>query len=175
MSLRPTLRYSSPRPGALVSRVRALVAGFVLLFAAVAIGTAGAVAIDQPLEFENERQEEQYYRLTQKLRCTVCQSETIYESGAKLAADMRERVYEMTVDGHSEEEIIDYMTRRYGDYVLYKPPFQLNTALLWVSPFLLLIIGGVTWLQVVRRRRAVETELTESERRALERFRRGDS
>lgn len=175
MSLRTNLRCSRPRLGALASRLRALLASFALFLGAGTIGTAGAVAVDQPLEFENERQEEQYYRLVEKLRCTVCQSETIYESGAQLAADMREQVYEMTVNGRSEEEIIDYMTQRYGDYVLYKPPFQLNTALLWVTPFLLLIIGGITWLQVVRRRRSVDTELSESERRALERFRHGDS
>ncbi len=137
---------------------------------------AAAIAIGEPLEFETEEQEEQYYNLVRKLRCTVCQTETIYESHAELAADMRQQVYDMTTDGAGEEEIIEYMTQRYGDYVRYKPPLQMNTALLWVSPFLLLIVGGIAWLHVVRRRRqaTLQAELTESERRALERFRRGD-
>lgn len=148
----------------------ALLLGFALA------NPAGAVAIEEPLEFDTEEQREQYYTLVRELRCTVCQSETIYESPAEFSADMREKVYEMTINGHSKEEIIDFMTSRYGDYVRYKPPMQLNTALLWVSPFLLLVIGVITWLQVVRRRRQLAArggDLTESERRALERFRRG--
>ncbi|ABM62138.1 cytochrome c-type biogenesis protein [Halorhodospira halophila] len=152
-----------------------LVALFLLAGAAMA-APAGAVSIGEPLEFETEEQEEQYYTLVRQLRCTVCQTETIYESPAELAGDMRRRVYEMTVDGYDKDEIVDFMTARYGDYVRYNPPLQMNTALLWVSPFLLLVIGGVAWLQVVRHRqqKAAQTDLSESERRALERFRRGD-
>jgi cytochrome c-type biogenesis protein CcmH len=149
--------------------VLALLAGLVLA------APASAVAIGEPLEFETEEQREQYYSLVRQLRCTVCQSETIYESPSDFSADMRQRVYEMTINGRSKDEIIKFMTERYGDYVRYKPPMQLNTALLWVSPFLLLVVGVITWLQVVRRRRqlAKRGDLTESERRALERFRRG--
>lgn len=149
---------------------------FALLLGLALTAPAGAVAIEEPLEFDNEEQRQQYYTLVRELRCTVCQSETIYESPAEFSADMRDRVYEMTINGRSKEEIIEFMTSRYGDYVRYRPPMQLNTALLWVSPFLLLVIGVITWLQVVRRRRQIAArggDLTESERRALERFRRG--
>ncbi len=171
----PTASQPAP-PGRGLARLRALLAALVLTLGVDLTGPTAGIAIGQPLEFDNEAQEAQYYSLIQKLRCTVCQTETIYESRADLAADMRSRVYEMTRNGASEEEIIEFMTSRYGDYVRYNPPLQLNTALLWVSPFLLLVIGGVAWLQVVRRRRqaAAETELSESERRALERLRRGD-
>ncbi len=167
---------AQPAPGRCLARLRALLAALVLMLGVDLTGPMAGISIGQPLEFDNEAQEEQYYSLIQKLRCTVCQTETIYESRADLAADMRSRVYEMTRNGASEDEIIQFMTSRYGDYVRYNPPLQLNTALLWVSPFLLLVIGGVAWLQVVRRRKqvAAETELSESERRALERLRRGD-
>ncbi len=176
MSVRVDPKPAPPQRSALGWRLRALGIGLLLVAAVALAAPAGAVSIGQPLDFETEEQEEQYYKLVRQLRCTVCQTETIYESPAELAADMRRRVYEMTVDGYSEDEIVDFMTARYGDYVRYNPPMQMNTALLWVSPFLLLVIGGVAWIQVVRRRRllAAQGELTESERRALERFRRGD-
>lgn len=112
-----------------------------------------AVAIGQPLEFDDQAQERQYQKLVKELRCTVCQSESVYESNAALAADVRRRVYEMTLAGASEQEIIDFMVTRYGNYVRYRPPLQKDTLLLWSSPFLLLLVGGLIWWQVVHRRR----------------------
>lgn len=176
MTERLGLRKLQRRPHAGLRLRGLLAAGLAaVLLALMATTPAHAVAIGEPLDFETEAQEEQYYTLVRQLRCTVCQTETIYESPADLAGDMRRQVYEMTVDGAGKDEIVDYMTQRYGDYVRYNPPLQMNTALLWVSPFLLLIIGGIAWLQVIRRRQqmAAQTELTDSERRALERFRRG--
>ncbi|MBK1734761.1 cytochrome C biogenesis protein [Halorhodospira abdelmalekii] len=171
--LRPAQHHRAP--GALAG-LRALGAVLLLLAGVLVAAPATAISIGQPLEFETEAQREQYYTLVRELRCTVCQTETIYESPAPLAADMRRRVYQMTIEGYSKNEVIEFMTHRYGDFVRYRPPLQFNTALLWVSPFLLLVVGGVAWLQVVRRRQqmAAHSDLTESERRALERFRRGD-
>ena len=141
------------------------------------LGMSGVIAegVVQPVQFEDAEKEEQYQRLLRELRCTVCQSETIYESRAPLAADMRRRVYDMTKEGQSEEVIIDFMVQRYGDYVRYRPAMQSNTFLLWVSPFLALIVGGIIWVQLVRRRNSTEetsTELTEEQRKQLERLRR---
>ena len=163
MSLRGTLTYP----------LRALVVAALATAVVLSAGNAGAVAIGEPVEFESEAKERQYSRLVRELRCTVCQSETIYESNAPLAADMRRRVYEMTAEGRSEEEIIDFLVQRYGDYVRYRPPLQANTILLWTSPFLALVVGGGIWFTVVRQRRALVTrrELTPEQRDAIRRFR----
>lgn len=170
-----------PLPTHLRHRRTAWTGGLGTLLGALLIGLmlaspAAALPVGQPVEFETEAQEQQYQRLVRELRCTVCQSETIYESNAPLAGDMRRRVYEMTADGASEDEIIDFMVQRYGDYVRYRPPLQANTVLLWTSPFLLLVAGGLVWLQVVRQRQQVANhgELSADERAALERFRRGE-
>jgi cytochrome c-type biogenesis protein CcmH len=90
---------------------------------------ATAAPLVNPVDFDTPEQEAQYQKLVRELRCTVCQSETIYESNAALAGDMRRRVYEMTAAGASEQEIIDFLVQRYGDYVRYRPAFQANTVL----------------------------------------------
>ncbi|QTF92900.1 cytochrome c-type biogenesis protein [Halomonas sp. BM-2019] len=147
-----------------------------LLLMALAPGIALATVIGEPLAFETEAQRQQYETLTRELRCTVCQSETIHESNAELAADMRRRVYQMTREGMSAEAIVDFMVARYGDYVRYRPPLQANTVLLWASPFLLFGGGLLVWWQVMRQRARPDDEphFTDQERAALERLRRGD-
>lgn len=91
--------------------------------------------------------------ITSELRCLVCQNETIAASSADLAADLRREVRTMLKRGDSNEQILKYMTDRYGDFVLYRPPFKTTTALLWAGPALLLV-GGVLVLIVVLRRRS---------------------
>ncbi|WP_245904650.1 cytochrome c-type biogenesis protein [Billgrantia lactosivorans] len=139
-------------------------------------GLAMALAIGQPLEFSSEAQRRQYDSLVRELRCTVCQSETIHESNAELAADMRRRVYDMTLAGHDADAIVDFMVQRYGDYVRYRPPLQANTLLLWASPALLLLGGGVVWWRVVAGRRGGvgRAEFTAAERAMLDRLRQGE-
>ncbi|MFY0989150.1 cytochrome c-type biogenesis protein [Halomonas sp. C05BenzN] len=139
-------------------------------------GAVRAAAIGEPPAFPTPAQQQQYQTLTRELRCTVCQSETIHESNAALAADMRRRVREMTLAGRSEEEIIDFMVQRYGDYVRYRPALQANTALLWASPALLLLGGLVLWWRIVRRRSRMDEcpTFTAQERAALERLGRGE-
>jgi cytochrome c-type biogenesis protein CcmH len=92
-------------------------------------------------------------RISAELRCLVCQNQTIADSHADLAQDLRRQVREMLVRGDSDQQVIDYMTARYGDFVLYRPPFKATTALLWVGP-LLLLLGGITALALVLRRRS---------------------
>ena len=91
--------------------------------------------------------------LASQLRCLVCQNQTIAESAAGLAADLRNQVREQIAAGKTDAEIIDYMTARYGDFVLYKPPFKATTALLWFGPALLLIAGILFATRIVRGRR----------------------
>ena len=92
-------------------------------------------------------------RIAAELRCLVCQNQTIADSHADLAQDLRRQVREMLLRGDSDQQIIDYMTARYGDFVLYRPPLKASTALLWFGPALLLL-GGFAALVIVLRRRS---------------------
>ena len=91
--------------------------------------------------------------LETELRCLVCQNQTLADSNAPLAEDLRREVRELAASGKSDAEIKQYLVARYGDFVLYKPPLQTNTWLLWLGPFALLLGGGAVWYTVVRRRR----------------------
>ena len=82
-------------------------------------------------------------KLSEQLRCLVCQNQTIAESNAELAVDLRRQVKEQIAAGRTDAEIVDFMIARYGDFVLYKPPFKATTALLWLGPVLLLLIGAL--------------------------------
>lgn len=92
-------------------------------------------------------------RITAELRCLVCQNQTIADSQSGLATDLRQQVREMLQRGASEQQVIDYMTARYGDFVRYRPPLKANTVLLWFGP-LLLLLGGVAALVLVLHRRS---------------------
>jgi cytochrome c-type biogenesis protein CcmH len=90
--------------------------------------------------------------LESELRCLVCQNQTLAESEAPLAADLRKEVRELAQAGKSDDDIRGYLVARYGDFVLYKPPVEPVTYLLWFGPFLLLVVGVAVWLVVLRRR-----------------------
>lgn len=104
--------------------------------------------------------------ISEQLRCLVCQNQTIAESNAELAQDLRKQVNEQIAAGKSDDDIIQYMVNRYGDFVLYRPPFKTTTALLWLGPALLLVGGAIVLLRIVRGRRQSEQEpaLTDEER-----------
>ena len=103
-----------------------------------------AAAADAPDVAADPALEARVNALTAELRCLVCQNQSIADSHADLAVDLKNQVREQLRAGRSEREIIDYMTQRYGDFVLYRPPFKATTLLLWLGPALLLLIGG--WL-----------------------------
>ncbi|MDD5275870.1 MAG: cytochrome c-type biogenesis protein CcmH [Methylovulum sp.] len=119
-----------------------------LLFAPFA-----AQAIDSR-QFANPEQQKAYEALTSELRCLVCQNQTIGDSNAELAADLRRQVQEMLQQGKSRDEIVQFMTDRYGDFVLYKPPFKAKTGLLWLGPILFLLIGLIAVYLFVRQRKS---------------------
>lgn len=106
----------------------------------------GALAADLTAE-----QEARYRALITELRCLVCQNQTIAESNAPLAADLRDQVKAQIVAGKTDAEIHDYLTARYGDFVLYRPPFRERTWLLWVGPFALLLLVALAASFFIRR------------------------
>jgi cytochrome c-type biogenesis protein CcmH len=97
-------------------------------------------------------------RIAAELRCLVCQNQTIADSNASLAVDLREQVRTMLRQGQSDEQVLRFMTDRYGDFVLYRPPLKATTLLLWLGPALLLLGGLVTLFVVLRRRAALGDE-----------------
>jgi cytochrome c-type biogenesis protein CcmH len=105
-------------------------------------------------------QQEAYESLTSELRCLVCQNQTIKDSNAELAGDLRRQVYEMLQQGKSKEEILRFMTDRYGDFVLYNPPFKTKTGLLWIGPAAFLLIGLIVVIIYVRRKNSATAAIT---------------
>ena len=102
--------------------------------------------------------------LAEELRCLVCQNQTLADSHAPLAVDLRNEIREQLAKGASEREVREFMVARYGDFVLYRPPFKASTALLWGGPFLLLLAGAILLYRMLRRRRAPEPQLSADER-----------
>lgn len=111
-----------------------------ILFSTLLLAFTATAAIDV-FEFDNEKQEEQFKELSQTLRCPKCQNNTISDSNAELAKDLRLKVYEMTKAGKSRDEIVDYMIARYGNFVTYKPPFTAATSILWLGPLFVVLLG----------------------------------
>ena len=109
-----------------------------------------AVSADET--FDDPELQVRYDRFTKELRCLVCQNQTIADSNAGLASDLRNQTREMLINGASDEEIISYMTDRYGDFVLYRPPVKPKTWLLWFAPVLFLLLGIVFAVRIIRHR-----------------------
>lgn len=123
------------------------------LVGALVLGPA-AHAIDEAPAFPDDLRQGRYEALTQELRCVVCQSNSIADSNATMAADLRRQVREMIAAGKTDDDIRDYMTARYGEFVLYKPPLVARTVLLWASPVVLMLVGlGAVAVVIVRRSR----------------------
>jgi cytochrome c-type biogenesis protein CcmH len=111
----------------------------------------------QPLQ-TNAAVEVQVERLSTQLRCLVCQNQTIADSHAELAQDLKQEIREMATKGMTDQAIIDYLVSRYGDFVRYKPPFNPATSLLWLGPFGLLLAGGIGLFVMLRRRQKMTTD-----------------
>lgn len=111
-----------------------------------------ALAIDVAPAFEEPSLQARYERLARELRCLQCRSETIADSNASLAADLRRQLRELIAAGKTDAEIMQYMTDRYSDYVLYKPPLATRTLLLWAAPGLLVLAGVSAAVVVILRK-----------------------
>lgn len=94
-------------------------------------------------------------RLSTELRCLVCQNSTLADSDAPLAKDLRNEIRKLIQSGKTDEEVVDYLVARYGDFVRFRPPVNATTALLWFGPFVMLIIGAITLVLVLKKRSAI--------------------
>jgi len=125
------------------------------LLASVALAAAAplyAQMREAPPLAEDPAVEARVMDLATVLRCLVCQNQTLADSNAELAVDLRNQVREQVKAGRSDEQIIDYLVARYGDFVLYRPPVKMTTVLLWVGPFVLLVAGLAGLVLTLRRR-----------------------
>jgi cytochrome c-type biogenesis protein CcmH len=113
----------------------------------------GHAAVD-PFEFENETQRERYQHFIEDMRCPKCQNQNLAGSDAPIANDLRHELQRLLKEGKSDSEITEHMVSRYGEFILYKPPFDKKTAALWLAPIGFLVIGIVVLINVVRSRAA---------------------
>lgn len=111
------------------------------------------LAIDT-LEFSTDEQRLQFLRLTEELRCPKCQNQNIADSNAPIAKDLRSEVHRMILEGKNEEQVVDFMVERYGNFVVYKPKFDTSTYLLWLGPALIALLGVVIVVMTARKKRS---------------------
>ncbi len=116
-------------------------------------------------EFSNKEDEQQFKTLINELRCLVCQNQNLADSNAELAQDLRKEVYQMIKSGQSSDEIVAFMVARYGDFVLYKPPFKAQTYILWIGPFVFLLLAVVFLFVFIKNKKTdKEKEMTDEEK-----------
>ena len=128
-------------------------------------------ATEVMLEFDSPEQEMRFEDLLEELRCMVCQNQTLADSNAGLARDLRNRTYNMVRSGKSNSEIIEHMVERFGDFVLYRPPLKKTTVLLWFGPVIFLLIAVSTfWIYSHRTRRKPISDLSPVERKKAQRL-----
>ena len=114
-----------------------------------------ARAVIETYQFETEEQRLRYQRFAEELRCPKCQNQNLSGSNSPIAADLRRELHRLRVEGKSDREIVDYMGSRYGEFVLYRPPVNKQTAVLWLFPVALLLVAAIIILLLVRRRSSV--------------------
>lgn len=130
----------------LTSTLKTMAFLFLMLFATQSIGKEAASMVADP------EMEKTVNKISAELRCLVCQNQTIADSHAGLAVDLKNQVRDMVKQGQSQDEIVEYMVTRYGDFVLYRPPVKPTTMLLWAGPFLLLLVGLTVLVINLRKR-----------------------
>jgi len=121
-----------------------------LLFVSIIL-VDSSFSIDQELAFEDPILQSTYQELVNEIRCLVCQNQTIADSTAPLANDLKREIRSMIEQGSTKNDVIIFLTDRYGDFVLYNPPLQTNTLVLWASPIIFLLVGCVIFVVIVNR------------------------
>ena len=147
-----------------------------VLFALLA---TSAFAVIDSYTFDNEEQEVRFFQLTNELRCPKCQNQSIADSDAMIAQDLRREVHRMLLEGDSDQQVIDFMLDRYGDFVLYNPRLDKKTIILWFGPAILLLLGLFALLMIVRSNRRARQQAAEplstEEQNTLDRLLQKDS
>jgi len=128
---------------------------FVLMTLMLSFSVAAVIDV---YDFETDEQEALFRTLTAELRCPKCQNNNLADSNASIAKDMRQKTYNMVVEGQNEDQIVTYWIDRFGNFVLYKPPVTLGTAILWVGPGLFVLFGGLIIVRNSRRKISVKTD-----------------
>jgi cytochrome c-type biogenesis protein CcmH len=141
--------------------LRSVCAALLVAFVAAAIGKEAVPAAADPAL------EQRSMRLAEELRCLVCQNQSLADSHAELALDLKQQIREQLKAGKSDQQVVDFMVERYGDFVLYRPPLKANTVVLWFGPFLLLgaAVAGL-FIYLRRRRSALAPEALSAEQQA---------
>jgi len=135
-----------------------------LLLSAFLASLPAVVAAQPAGAAEDPALEQRVQGLAHELRCLVCQNQSLAESNAPLALDLRNQIREQLAKGASEREVVDFMVARYGDFVLYRPPLKASTVALWVGPFVLLVAGALLLWRRLARRRVPEPHLSDAQR-----------
>jgi len=138
----------------------------------LALMSASAFSTDT-LKFDTDAQRLQYQTLTEELRCPKCQNQNIADSNAPIAIDLRNEVHKMILEGRNEEQVVNFMVERYGNFVVYKPKFDTSTYLLWLGPALIAFLGFIIVVMTAKRKRASvsrtanKIELSQEEKQQL--------
>ncbi len=139
------------------------------LLGLMALGNTSLAAIDA-YSFPNDEMRDRYKELVDELRCPQCLNTNIAGSDAMIAKDLRREVHRLLLEGKSNEEILDYMHKRYGDFILYEPRLNMRTVLLWFGPAVLLVIAVIAFVRLVKRRTSETAELTQTDEERLQKL-----
>jgi cytochrome c-type biogenesis protein CcmH len=155
MPVRRSVSAPACAPLPVVATASAFVLTLAFAFAGLLItfGSSAAVTgVDANGQLEDHALQARFESITKELRCLVCQNESIADSNAQLAADLRRQVREMLLAGQSDDAIFGFMTDRYGEFVRFNPPLEPKTLLIWGAPFIMLLVGAIIIFRVVRQR-----------------------
>jgi len=131
----------------------------IFLFFCLTGMTAVALAIDTGAAFEDPELQARYEKIISEVRCLKCQNQTIRDSSAFLAGDLRREIRRLLSEGKTDAEVFDFLVERYGDFALYRPRMSGATLLLWLAPGIFLLIGGVVAVRVIRKRMNLPIDL----------------
>ena len=132
--------------------LRMLLAGLLLALACAMPAGAQVVGDRTPLEFRDRAEEQRFHDLTTELRCVMCQNQSLADSNAPIAHDLRQEVFNLMREGRSDDEIKQHLVARYGEFVLYRPQLEAGTWLLWFGPAVVLLVGAALVVRIVRKR-----------------------